>query len=344
MFEERKIFKNEEVLFPDYLPQILLHRENEIRQLAQNLLPASEGRKPQNTFIFGPPGTGKTACIKFIFREFEDYSGIKTIYINCWDFKTTCAVFSKVILDCGFMVQRKGWAKDEILMRFVEVSKKLNKGLIICLDEADQLEQEVLYDFLRIGQYVNLPLGLVLISNSPYIFSNYEPRIRSSLDVEEIEFRPYSLNEMRDILMERAKAAFFSFDSAIVLLAANHAVKKGGDVRVGLQALFKAGKEAERENCERVEVRHMRKILSSVLKAKPQILEERISEIEKTILKVLGKNVLSINEIYEAYCKEAKEQISKKVFRDYLEHLSKIGLVKIRKRKVGRERLVSRIT
>jgi len=339
---ESKIFKNENVLLPEYLPPILPHRENEIKQLAQNLLPASEKRKPQNTFIFGPPGTGKTACIKFVFREFEDYSGIKTVYINCWDFKTSCAVLSKIVLDLGFMIQRKGWAKDEILMRFIEIFKKLNKGLIICLDEADQLEQEVLYDFLRIGQYVDLPLGLVLISNSPYIFQKYEPRIRSSLDFEEIEFRPYSLLEMKDILMERAKEAFFSFDNAIVLLAANHAVKKGGDVRVGLQALLKAGKEAEKENSEKVEVKHMKKVLSSILKVKPQILQERISETEKIILKILDEKVLSIREIYEAYCKEVEKPINEKAFRNYLKHLSEIGLVKIRKRKVGRERLVSK--
>jgi cell division control protein 6 len=340
--QESKIFKREEVLFPEYLPPILPHRENEIKQLAQNLLPASEKRKPQNTFIFGPPGTGKTACIKFVFREFEDYSGIKTVYINCWDFRTSCAVFSKIILDLGFMVQRKGWARDEILLRFVEIFRKLNSGLIVCFDEVDQLEQEVLYDFLRIGQYVNLPIGLVLISNSPYVFQNYEPRIKSSLDIEEIEFRPYSLSEMKDILMERAKEAFFSFDSAIVLLAANHAVKKGGDVRVGLQALLKAGKEAEKENSEKVEVEHMKKILSSVLKVKPQILEEKISETEKIILKVLGEKILSIKEVYDAYCKEVEKPINEKAFRNYLRHLCEIGLIKIRKRKVGREKLVSK--
>jgi cell division control protein 6 len=340
--EESKIFKKEEVLFPEYLPPVLPHRENEIKQLAQNLSPASEGRKPQNTFIFGPPGTGKTVSIKFIFREFEDYSGIKTVYINCWDFRTTCAVFSKVILDLGFMVQRKGWAKDEILMRFVEIFKKLNKGLIICLDEADQLEQEVLYDFLRIGQYVNLPLGLVLISNSPFIFQNYEPRIKSSLDIEEIEFRSYSLSEMKDILMERAKEAFLSFDNAVVLLAANHAVKKGGDVRVGLQALLKAGKEAERENSEKVEVKHIRKILSSVLKAKPRILEEKVSNVEKIILKILGEKIMSMKEIYKTYCKEVEKPINEKAFRNYLKHLSEIGLIKIRKRKIGREKFVSK--
>ena len=75
--EESKIFKNEEVLSPEYLPEMLSHREQQIKQLADNLLPANRGRKPQNTFVFGSPGIGKTASAKYVFREFENYSEIK---------------------------------------------------------------------------------------------------------------------------------------------------------------------------------------------------------------------------------------------------------------------------
>lgn len=95
-FQESSIFKNEEILSPNHLPELLPHRENQIKLLANNLLPASKGRKTQNVFIYGFPGTGKTASIKYVFREFKDYSGIKTVYINCWDYKTATAVLSKI--------------------------------------------------------------------------------------------------------------------------------------------------------------------------------------------------------------------------------------------------------
>ena len=40
--EESKIFKNEDVLSFEYLPDILPCRETQIKQLADNLLPASK--------------------------------------------------------------------------------------------------------------------------------------------------------------------------------------------------------------------------------------------------------------------------------------------------------------
>jgi len=121
MNEESKIFKNEEILFPEYLPEMLPYRDNQIKRLADNLKPAAAGRKPQSTFLFGPPGIGKTAVTKFVFREFEEYSGIKTFYINCWDYKTAVAILSKVAIDLGTFVQRRSMSKDEIMEKLREV-------------------------------------------------------------------------------------------------------------------------------------------------------------------------------------------------------------------------------
>ncbi|MFH8108773.1 MAG: AAA family ATPase, partial [Candidatus Aenigmatarchaeota archaeon] len=286
---ESKVFKNEEVLSPEYLPETLPHREEQVRHLAENLLPAANKRIPQNTFIFGPPGTGKTASAKFVFREFENYSGIKTVYINCWDYKTIVAILSKISLELGGFVQRRGMSKDEILERAIEVCNKLDKGLIICLDEVDQLvfhDKSALYDLVRLNQYLKLPVGLVFISNNPFVFVNVDPRVRSSLNIEEMEFKPYSLLEMKDILEERAKVAFFSFESGVVLLAANHAVQNGGDVRVGLECLLRAGRFAEKEGEKKVKVLHMKMVLSTVKPIKPEILKEKLNLDEKIILQI----------------------------------------------------------
>lgn len=348
---ESKIFKNEEVLSPEYLPDLLPHREGEIRQLARNITPASEGRRPQNTFFYGPPGTGKTASVKFIFRKFEEeYLGIKTIYINCWDFKTSHAVLSKIILDLGFFAHRRGWAKDEIISRMTEALNKIGKGVIVCLDEIDQLvfrEQEALYDLLRIGQYVKNPVGLVLISNDPHVFAELEPRVRSSLNVDEIEFRAYSLEEMRDILQNRINHGFHAgvVDSTVVLLCANHAVQKGGDVRVGLECLLRAGRLAEQEGSNRVRAEHAKQILIKVKKVKPKIIKERISDVEKDILDVLGKKKLTSGGLFQAYRKAVKNPVAERSFRNYVTHLAEVKLITIKKpvKKIrGSTRIISK--
>jgi len=187
---------------------------------------------------------------------------------------------------------------------------------------------------------------LIFISNDPYVFASLEQRIRSSLSIEEIEFKPYSLEEMKDILEERAKLAFFSVEKGVVLLAANHAVKKGGDVRVGLECLLKAGRIAERENANLVKVEHLKKVLKEVKRVKPRILRERLNESEKEILKILEeeKRNFTSGELYRIYSSKAKNPVSERSFRNYLNHLASIGLIKIRKAKGirGKTRLISR--
>ncbi len=344
---ESRIFKNEEILSTEYLPDILPHREQQVKQLANNILPASKGRKPQNTFIFGAPGIGKTACIKFVFREFEDYSGIKTIYLNCWDFNTAISILSEITISLGMAIPRRGWAKDEIVSRLTEVLRKSNKGLIICLDEVDQLvrkDPSVLYDLLRINQYVDNPVGMVFISNDPFVFSNLEPRIKSSLAIEEIEFKSYSLEEMKDILKERSNYAFYSIEDGVIALAANHAVNKGGDVRVGLECLLKAGRTAEHENSSKVKVEHIRKIIREVVKVKPQIMKENVCDVEKTILDVVNENdELSFSELHEKYCDKIGSSLSEKMFLNYVRHLAELKLIELKKRKVNGKRIISKV-
>lgn len=346
-FDKSEIFKNEEVLSSEYLPEMLPHRENQIKQLANNLLPASKGRKPQNTFIFGSPGIGKTASIKYVFREFEDYSGTKTIYMNCWNFNTTLAVLSKIVSDFGVFVQRRGWAKDEVISRLIEALEKSKKALIVCLDEVDQLiykDQKVLYDLLRLNQYVNNPLGLIFISNNPHIFANLEPRIMSSLSLDEIEFKPYTLQEMKNILQERISYAFYSVEEGVVALASAHAVNKGGDVRVGLECLLKAGRLAEHEHANKVKVEHVKRVLKSVGEVKPEILKERVSDVEKLILNVTNrKKKTTFDGLYDEYVKLIEEPLTKRMFREYVDHLASLNLIKIGKRKLGKSRIISKV-
>jgi cell division control protein 6 len=333
MFFESRVFKNEEVLFSEYFPDILPHRENQIQIISKNLSPVLVGRRPQNTFIFGSPGIGKTHVAKFIFRELEKESErIKTIYINCWDFRTATALLSKIAIDLGAFVQRRGVSKDEVLERLIESLKKTNKNLIICLDEVDQLirnDQEVLYDILRINQYENKFVGIVFISNDPHVFAKVEPRISSSLNMEELEFKSYTLNEMKDILEKRAENALRKIENGVVILCANQAVKKGGDVRIGLECLLKAARNSESKRKDTVTVDDVKEILKGIKKVKPEILKEKIMSKEKIVLQIIKeKKEITSGEIYDI-CK-SKFNFSDRYTRKVIEHLSELKLIKIK--------------
>lgn len=334
MFSEARIFKNEEILFPEYLPDFLPHRENQIQLVSSNLSPALLGRKPQNTFIFGPPGIGKTHVTKFIFREMENKNEkVKTIYINCWDYKTATAILSKIAIELGSFVQRRGVSKDEILERLIETLNKSNKNLLICFDEVDQLirsDQEALYDILRINDYEKKKfIGIVFISNDAHIFSKVEPRISSSLNMEDLEFKSYTLEEMKDILEERAENALRKTENGVMILCANQAVKRGGDVRIGLDCLLKAARNAEAKNKDLVGVQDVKEILKEVKKMKPLILKEKIKDEERILLQLIKENEnIQSGKIYKI-CKE-KFNFSERFTRDMIEHLSELKLIKMK--------------
>jgi cell division control protein 6 len=329
-----KIFKNEQALSTEYLPELLPHREHQIDRIAKNLLPASRGRPVQNMFIIGPPGIGKTACVRFVFRQFEEYSErVKTVYINTWNYNTSVAVLTKIVLDLGFFVQRRGLSKDEIIERLIEVLKKTRIGLIICLDEVDQLvkkDASALYDILRLNQYVDNPTGLIMISNYRDIFVNVEPRIKSSLNVEELEFKPYTIQEMKDILTERCKEAFRPgvLEEGVILLCANHAMNKGGDVRVGLECLRKAARICEEENSDKIKTEYVKRILKETGQVKLKIMQGRLEGVEKNIVELLSEDKqITSTELHKKYVKKFGE-ISQFGLTKHIKHLENIGIVR----------------
>jgi len=351
LFEtESRIFKDERVLNPEYLPELLPHREHQIERIANNISPASKGRPAQNTFIFGAPGNGKTASVKFIFRKFQEFSDrVKTIYINTWDYNTSHAILSKLVIDLGFFVQRRGLSKDEVIERLIEALKKTKKSLIVCLDEVDQLikkDENALYDLLRLNQYVDNPIGLVMISNYRDIFVNVEPRIKSSLDIEEIEFKPYTLQEMKDILLERCKEAFRPcvLQEGVILLCTNHAVNKGGDVRVGLECLRKSVRISEEENSDKIKVEHVKQILKQVGPVKLEMMREKLEGVEKNIVELLSdEKEITSTEFHKKYV-EKFGKITQFGLRKHVKHLEDIGMVrtKVNRRETrGRKYFIS---
>ncbi len=330
------VFKNEDMLGYDHLPEMLPHREGQIRHLSESLGMLVEDKKPQNVFIHGGPGIGKTASTKFVFREFENYSGIKTVYINCWDYNTATSVLSKITQELGHFVSRKGWPKDEIVERLVETFNKSANALAVCLDEADQLvykDPSVLYDLTRISQYSGKPLMLIFISNNPHVFVETEPRIKSSLNLEEIEFKPYSLGEMKDIIKQRTDAAFLSVEPGVTLLIANIVLKFDSDVRVGLDCLLKSGRLAAEDDSDVLKVSHVRQAIINLTKVKKDILKDRVNDNEKTILAILedGKSYSS-GELYLAYCQKAEKPVTERMFTNYLDHLASLKLIDMRRK------------
>jgi cell division control protein 6 len=71
----KTLFKNKEVLRPNYIPEELPHRKDQVNRLASILVSALRGETPSNIFIYGKTGTGKTAVTKFVGDELNKKAG-----------------------------------------------------------------------------------------------------------------------------------------------------------------------------------------------------------------------------------------------------------------------------
>ncbi|HPM85882.1 MAG: AAA family ATPase [Candidatus ainarchaeum sp.] len=314
VFESSKVvslFKDERVLYPDFVPDVLPFRDEEVSELVFCLKPASIGRKPTNVFVFGKPGTGKTVTLKYVLNELKDYSDrAKGIYINCFEYSSKQSILARIANILGVAVPTRGVSSQEVFLRIIAVMKTTKVIPIIIFDEAEQLlsddsTKDILYDLSRLPEQQKVLLGLVFISNDSFFLSNIDDRVKSSLQCSKIPFEPYTVPELKEILLARTKFAFFdySLDKEVIPLCAAHAFKMGGDSRVALSVLLKAGRLAERKNSKTVSIVHVR---ASFLEEKPvkQEVTSNLSRQEKIILdylSTLSKKEAESGELYKKF-------------------------------------------
>ncbi len=308
--KENAIFKDDRMLTPEYIPEVLPHRENQINSLVYALKPLAEGGKPSHVFVSGPPGTGKTATLKFVMQQLKDFSArVKPVYFNCFGHNTRQSVLAELTKVVERPVPARGMSTNELYSKVLEGLKFAKFVPVIVLDEFDQLlvndGNELLYDILRVPEHGRAAIPIVLISNDPTIPSKLDARVRSSLSPEIIEFHSYTPAQLKDILRERATLAFHPNvlgDETLGVIAA-HASKNGGDCRIAIEMLRKAGKIAERKNSSHVLPAHAQEAFADpsvqgALKALP-FLAEPHSSVLKALFSLGGKDVNS-GEVYVA--------------------------------------------
>ena len=213
--------KNKMALSADYVPNKLPNRMKEVNEIKHIIKESLEG-KVTHIFINGSPGTGKTASIKYVFREMCKQSDALFCYINCFNKSTKMGALYSVILDffkqkrpTRKMPSRRGIAYDELLDSLRTEIIKTNTKIVICLDEIDRLEEgDLLYDILQTRSN-GISTMIIGISNNPSLYNKLDPRTKSRLyPLEEMIFSPYTKEEMRGIVKSKIEDAFYDTQTA----------------------------------------------------------------------------------------------------------------------------------
>ena len=324
-----------EVLDSDYVPEILPHRETLMREVASTISYSLDTGKSSNVFIVGPPGAGKTVAVRYILRELSSYSPLTfQTYVNCWVYRTRYSVISSLAQDLKMPVPRRGVAPDEAYDR---IFSRLNtyRGAVIVLDEVDRLSRgsdEVLYDFSRLHEFLDIPVITITIANTENFVYRLDLRIQSALFSRKLAFDPYSVPQLKDILRERAKLALAdgTYDDNVIGLCAAVGWKRGGDARVAISCLYEAAALAEREGASRITLDHVHRVEGRAESTLRENLDPRYLPIVD-ILKERGE--LTVSDLYDEYLKRA-ERVTLRAFRNYLSELEALGVVDIRRLRV----------
>lgn len=306
----------DESLFDEtFTPERLVSREWQIKEIARCLSPIKNGKSARNLFIYGPPGTGKTSVCRWLLKEqFPKNSA----YINCWSKRTIHKIMEEILLQLGQVVHGRESA-SELIKKF----EKLGRKVVVCLDESDHIRNsDVLYVLTRSA------CNVVLISNQSFPLSLIDSRIRSSLLLNEIEFRSYSVDEISQILIERAAYGIRSDavnDSMLSLIAK----MCSGDARVALQTLKIAAKEAESKENGQITIEEIKHAVKCSRKYKMSYLIGKLNDHQKMIYEILkARGNFPSGELFKEYRRSASNPVVDRAYRNHMQKMIELGLVR----------------
>ncbi|MXR40057.1 AAA family ATPase [Halobaculum sp. WSA2] len=242
------MLRSETYLGTGFQPEKPVGRRREINRIVEAVKPVTRRRSPENLLVYGPAGIGKTTCVRHVFDRMEDETTSKAVYINCWQYNTRPSLLTELLIQLGYPAPRKGKPVDELLSKIQEWLSK-NRGVAVALDEFDQLQErtEVIYDLQMLNEDSENQLGIVMVSNQQPSTLKLDPRSRSRLNCQTLQFKPYSTQELIEILEKRVEQAFRpgTVPDEVVEEIASQVAQKSGDCRQALNQLLRAGRKAD---------------------------------------------------------------------------------------------------
>jgi archaeal cell division control protein 6 len=350
------IFKNKSVLQSTYVPEEILHREEEITQIANILAPSLRNEKPSNIFIYGKTGTGKTLSVKYTTSNINKVANqreipIMVLYVNCKLKKvadTEYRLMAHLCRELGKTIPPTGLPTDEIYKVFFNVIDSKKQTILLILDELDQLVKkagdEILYNFTRVNSELkNAQISVIGISNDMLFADSLDPRIKSSLSEEEILFAPYNAIQLQQILRKRANLAFKEnvIEEGVIEKCSAYAARDHGDARRALELLRVAGELAERENSPKLIIDFIDKAEEKIEKDKVvDIVDAQPKQFQVVLYSVLmlynpkQPNAMFTGDVYDAYkkmCVKANlRPLTQRRVSDILGELDMMGIINAR--------------
>lgn len=266
VINKRRLFKNKLYLKPNHTLKSLadvLHRNSEIRDYYEFMKDIFDGVSPNNLFIYGKPGLGKTLLTRLVFEEIQkeaENQGIDllVIPINCDEAITEHSILQKIVEQfptpnnepkkkLGYSIGRH----NDYLHYLIDYYQGI---IVIILDELDKAESpEMINKIIRIESKTSGQFPTVIgITNDSKLKDSFPPQLKSVLCENSLIINPYDAEELLDIINARIEIAFHPdvIDQMVAPLCAAFAAQEHGDVRRAIDLLRVGGEIAEREGAD----------------------------------------------------------------------------------------------
>ncbi|MCU4744485.1 Cdc6/Cdc18 family protein [Natronoglomus mannanivorans] len=356
------IFKNEETLMEDWVPDELPEREDELKEIAFAFKPPLRGEaNTHNLFVYGKSGLGKTAAVEIALRELKqpfDELGkdLTTVNVSLKDVSTEFQAVGEILthIEPETYSRPKGVSLGDLNHRLFHALEDIGGHVVIILDEIDNLgtNDDLLYQIPRARSNDRLEetrVSVVGISNDLKFRENLSAKVKDTLCDVEVNFDPYDANQLRSILHHRKEIAFQDgvVGDDVIGLCAAWAAKDQGSARQGIKYLHRAGEIASDRGFDDVTVDHLHE-------ARDRIEQEQVinsisnltTHDQATLLALAsleenGKSTTRTKYIYGEYKQIAEsvgmDTLTSRSIRDKLRNLDTYNLVVAKEKSGGLE-------
>ena len=344
-----RLFKDAGKLSTSYVPPRLPHRDRQIEELKSFFRVRMDF--PQIIQLEGDAGTGKTSSSLLVAKELKELEYTKSLYVNLKVHRKKFVIYKafleQVEPEAGFAV--RSLSPEEILIHFLKrLTKDKVHDYLLIVDEIDNYvkggDTSIVYELTRLnevfpGEKLNIR-GIIFICRSPEWRKLLDAAERSSLGALIIKYDRYTKEQLTDILDYRASLALKQntySDDVLDYIADVVVSEAASDVRFALDVLYYSALSAEREGAEKIDIEHVRKVVSYLV---PGLTSEDLNLLDKAemvgllsianALRLKGEpyvGFLDISKVYEEICKSYGLRPNIRTLENTIQKLYDLGFI-----------------
>jgi cell division control protein 6 len=362
MFErDTDIYRDRDALREDYQPDELVGRDEELDTYRAALQPVINGEQPNNVFLYGKTGVGKTAATRYLLEHLKEdtaqYDDIELtlVSLNCDGLTSSYQVATRLVNQFRGdtdQISTTGYPRASVYEMLWDELDACGGTVIVVLDEVDHVEDDsILYQLPRAranGNLTEAKIGIIGISNDFSFREELSPKVRSSLCEQEIHFPAYDAEDLQKILQQRVDIAFHDgvLNPGVIPLCAAYGAKDAGDARQSIDLLMKAGDLARDDDTEHVTEEHVDRGRRALERGR---IKEGITGLTQhghlvlyalLTLDLEGEVPVRSRDIRPRYTRftemAGRDPLVPRRMRDHLSELAMLGIISVTERNEGR--------